>query len=405
MRIVFLLPMGIDRPSGRRYFNIARGLVRRGFQVRLLALHPDLATCSRRRIVVDGVEVWYVGQMHARKVGHVPVRFSPLQLLLVVVQSILGMIWGVLCSPADWYHLGKPQPINGMAALIAVRLLRRQPFLVDCDDDEVTANRFTAEWQRLVFAFWQWLLPRLAVGITVNTRYLAARMVRAAQPCVIVPNGVDVRSFTAPTATVRAALATALGLAGGPVIAYAGTIALHNHPVDLLLAAFGQVAARHATAKLLMIGGGEDLPQLQAYVARQPWHNRVIFTGHVPYPMVRALLALADLSVDPVHDDAVAHARSPLKIVESLALGVPVITGDVGDRAEMLANGAAGIVVRPGDAVALAEAIEELLHDPERRAAMAAVAVGRAQQYDWERLAEQWATIYEVVGKGFQPAR
>ncbi|WP_322512408.1 glycosyltransferase [Chloroflexus sp.] len=405
MRIVFLLPMGIDRPSGRRYFNIARGLVRRGFQVRLLALHPDLATCSRRRIVVDGVEVWYVGQMHARKVGHVPVRFSPLQLLLVVVQSILGMIWGVLCSPADWYHLGKPQPINGMAALIAVRLLRRQPFLVDCDDDEVTANRFTAEWQRLVFAFWQWLLPRLAVGITVNTRYLAARMVRAAQPCVIVPNGVDVRSFTAPTATVRAALATALGLAGGPVIAYAGTIALHNHPVDLLLAAFEQVAARHATAKLLMIGGGEDLPQLQAYVARQPWHNRVIFTGHVPYPMVRALLALADLSVDPVHDDAVAHARSPLKIVESLALGVPVITGDVGDRAEMLANGAAGIVVRPGDAVALAEAIEELLHDPERRAAMAAVAVGRAQQYDWDRLAEQWATIYEVVGKGFQPAR
>lgn len=38
-RVVFLLPMGIDRPSGRRYLNIARGLVRLGFQVRLLALH------------------------------------------------------------------------------------------------------------------------------------------------------------------------------------------------------------------------------------------------------------------------------------------------------------------------------------------------------------------------------
>lgn len=38
-RVVFLLPMGIDRPSGRRYFNIARGLVQLGFQVRLLALH------------------------------------------------------------------------------------------------------------------------------------------------------------------------------------------------------------------------------------------------------------------------------------------------------------------------------------------------------------------------------
>ncbi len=397
MRVVFLLPMGIDRPSGRRYLNIARGLVRRGVQVRLLALHPDLAACTRRRFIVDGVEVWYVGQMHARKVGNVPVRFSPWQLLLVVVQATLGMIWGVLCSPADWYHLGKPQPINGMAALIAVRLLRRRPLLVDCDDDEVTANRLTAGWQRAVFAFWQWLLPRIAVGLTVNTRYLAERMARAGQPCVIVPNGVDSDKFTAPPVAIRAALAAALGVAGRPVIAYAGTLALHNHPVDLLFAAFGQVAERHPGAVMLLIGGGEDLPLLQAYTAQQPWRDRVIFTGHVPYPMVRALLSLADVSVDPVRNDSVALARSPLKIIESLAVGVPVITGDVGDRAEMLDFGAAGMVVPPGNVQALANAIEELLNDPARRAAMAAAAIAHARRYDWDRLAERWMAIYEVV--------
>lgn len=397
MRVVFLLPMGIDRPSGRRYLNIARGLVRRGVRVRLLALHPDLATCAQRRFVVDGVEVWYVGQMHARKVGNVPVRFSPWQLLLVVVQATLGMIWGVLCSPADWYHLGKPQPINGMAALFAVRLLRRRPFLVDCDDDEVTANRLTAGWQRAVFAFWQWLLPRLAVGLTVNTRYLAERMARTGQPCVIVPNGVDSRQFTAPPVAIRMALAAALGVAGRPVIAYAGTLALHNHPVDLLFTAFGQVAERHPGAVLLLIGGGEDLPLLQAYTARQPWRDRVIFTGHVPYPMVRALLSLADVSVDPVRNDSVALARSPLKIIESLAVGVPVITGDVGDRAEMLAFGAAGVIVPPDDAAALAAAIEELLNDPARRLEMAAAAIAHARRYDWDRLAERWMAVYDAV--------
>ncbi|OAN44343.1 glycosyl transferase family 1 [Chloroflexus islandicus] len=389
--------MGLDRPGGRRYFNIARGLVRRGMQVRLLALHPDFATCAQRRFVVDGVEVWYVGQMHARKVGNVPVRFSPWQLLLVVVQATLGMIWGVLCSPADWYHLGKPQPINGMAALIAVRLLRRRPLLVDCDDDEVTANRLTAGWQRAVFAFWQWLLPRIAVGLTVNTRYLAERMARAGQPCVIVPNGVDSDKFTAPPVAIRAALAAALGVAGRPVIAYAGTLALHNHPVDLLFAAFGQVAERHPGAVMLLIGGGEDLPLLQAYTAQQPWRDRVIFTGHVPYPMVRALLSLADVSVDPVRNDSVALARSPLKIIESLAVGVPVITGDVGDRAEMLDFGAAGMLVSPGNVKALANAIEELLNDPARRAAMAAAAIAHARRYDWDRLAERWMAIYEAV--------
>ncbi len=399
-QIVFLLPMGIDRPSGRRYLNIARGLARRGYRVRLLALHPDFAACAQRRLVIDQVEVWYVGQMHARKTGNVPARFRPHQLLRVLIHSTLGMIWGILCSPADWYHLGKPQPVNGLAALIAVRLLRRQQFLVDCDDDEALANRLTAGWQRAMFAFWQWLLPRLAAGITANTRALAQRMAQPGRPCVIVPNGVDSASFTPPEAATRAALARALGLARRPVIAYSGTLALHNHPVDLLLAAFAQVVQQHPTAALLIIGGGEDLPVLQREAARQPWRNQVFFTGHVPHSTVRALLSLADLSVDPVHDDAVARARSPLKLMESLALGVPVVTGDVGDRAEMLGFGAAGIVTRPGDPYALAAAINALLADPDRRAAMAAAARAQAARYDWDLLAERWATIYQRLTTG-----
>jgi len=393
-RVVFLLPMGIDRPSGRRYFNIARGLVQLGFQVRLLALHPDFSTCTHRQFVVDGVEVWYVGQMHARKTGSIPKSFSPFQLLRVVVRSTLGMIWGVLHSPATWYHLGKPQPINGMAALVSVCFWRGQSFFVDCDDDEVTANRFTADWQRAVFAFWQWLLPRLAMGITVNTRYLAAQMARPGRPCIIVPNGVTT-DFRAPPLPIRVALAAALGLQSGPVIAYAGTLALHNHPIDLLLQAFNLIVAQHPDATLLIIGGGEDLPLIRAYIERQPWREQVILTGHVPHALVRGLLSLADLSVDPVYDDSVARARCPLKIVESLALGVPVITGDVGDRAEMLGYGTAGIVVPPGNAAALATAIHELLTNSERRMAMAAAALVQASRYDWAYLAARWATIYD----------
>jgi glycosyltransferase involved in cell wall biosynthesis len=179
------------------------------------------------------------------------------------------------------------------------------------------------------------------------------------------------------------------------VIAYAGTLALHNHPIDLLLQAFNLIVAQHPDATLLIIGGGEDLPLIRAYIERQPWREQVILTGHVPHALVRGLLSLADLSVDPVYDDSVARARCPLKIVESLALGVPVITGDIGDRAEMLGYGTAGIVVPPGNAAALAAAIQELLLDPERRMAMAAAATAQASRYDWERLAARWATIYE----------
>jgi len=392
MTIVLLITMGIDRPSGTRYFSLAREWARLGHRVRILALHPDLRRCRQRRFVQDGVQVWYVGQMYSRKSDSVPQRFGPLELLRVLAAATAGMAWGALCSPADVYHLGKPQPVNGLAAVLALRLRGRR-FWVDCDDDEVGANRFGAAWQRYVFAFWQALLPRLATGVTVNTHFLERRLSRpGAQPPVYVPNGVDLERFRRPEPAVLEALRACLGLVGRRVVGYAGSLALHNHPVDLLLDAFELLAREQGDVDLLLIGGGEDLPELQRRVAVRGLGNRVHFTGRVAPPMVAALLALAELSVDPVRDDDVARARSPLKIVESLAVGVPVVTGDVGDRREVL--GAAGFMAAPGDAHQLARTLRRLLNNREHLAAAAAAAHERAEAYRWSRLAGLWLAAY-----------
>jgi glycosyltransferase involved in cell wall biosynthesis len=394
MRIVLLIPIGIDRPSGRRYFHLARGLVRLGHRVRILALHADLAAGGPRRFVQDGVEIWYVGQMHARKQGSATLRLRPWALLRVLIAATWGMIQGVLHSPAEVYHLGKPQPVNGLAALIAICLLRRQQFYVDCDDDERYSNRFTARWQRALFGAWQWLLPRLAQGVTVNSRELAVQIVPPGKPTVYVPNGVDLAALVAPDEARRSALRRALGLEGTRVIVYVGTLALHNHPVDLLLAAFARLAPDWPTARLLLVGGGEDLPKLQAWVVAHGLAAQVLFTGQVAHRFVAELLAQAELSVDPVYDDPVARARSPLKLFESLALGVPVVTGAVGDRPQWLDQGRAGLLVAPGDVAALADGLAALLADPARAAAMGAAGRAHVVRYDWDRLAAQWATIY-----------
>lgn len=397
LKIVMLITMGIERPSGMRYFFVARELVRRGHQVRILALHPDLATCPQRRFVRDGVEVWYVGQMHARKDGNQPERFTPLRLLWTLILSTLGMLGGIVRSPADVYHLGKPQPINGVAALLGVWLLRGQRFYVDCDDDEAHSNRFSAGWQQVVFAFWQWLLPRMAAGVTVNTMCTAQRLhCQRIAPIVYVPNGVADEHFCCPPPALVAAMRQSLGLDGRRVIAYVGTLALHNHPVDLLLTAFAQLAADYPDTVLLLIGGGEDRATLRAQAAALGLTERVLFTGHVPHPSVPLYLALALASVDPVHDNAVARARSPLKLFESAALGVPVITGKVGDRAAILDNGQVGILVRPGDATALARGIRVLLDDPARHAALAQAGRQAMREHaTWRILAGRWEAVYD----------
>jgi glycosyltransferase involved in cell wall biosynthesis len=395
MRITVLMPMSIERPSGRRYFHLAREFVCAGHTVRLLALHPDFANCSMRRFVADGVEVWYVGQMHARKHGSMPQRFGPLQLLWVVIHATLGMIWGIICSPADVYHLGKPQPVNGLAALIGVMLLRRQRFFVDCDDDEVASNRLTTAWQRAIFGFWQWLLPRIAAGVTVNTQFLAERMRRRGiAPVVYVPNGVDLAQFRRPPAERVEQLRLALGLTGRRVVVYVGTLALQNHPVDLLIDAFALVAERLPDTVLLLIGGGEDLALLRQRVCIAGLQDRVYFTGHIDYAYVRNYLALAEVTVDPVRDDTAARARSPLKLFESMALGVPVVTGDVGDRAALLDYGRAGVVVPAGDAIVLAEKIMHVLIDAFRKKSLVQACQYHIDSYDWQKLTARWLHIY-----------
>ncbi|KPL85988.1 glycosyltransferase [Herpetosiphon geysericola] len=393
-RIVFLITMGIERPSGQRYFNLARELVRNGDQVRILALHPDLAQCQQRRFVQDGVEIWYVGQMHSRKRHGEVLPFSPLQLLWVLISATLGMLWGIFCSPAAIYHLGKPQPVNGLAAVLGVMLGRGQRFWVDCDDDEVGSNRLTNQAQRMVFAFWQWLLPRLAKGVTVNTQALAARMRQARVPKIVyVPNGVDHSLFQAPEPTVLAGLRNSLGLAGTTVIAYVGTIALHNHPINLLLEAFDLQLKHDPHIRVLLIGGGEDLGYIQNWIREHGYQQRIICLGHQDRRTIPTWMALADVTVDPVYDDAVAQARSPLKLFESLALGIPAVTGDVGDRRLILNFVADRLIAPAGDALGLAQTLQSVLaswSNADRQACFA-----RAADYAWSALALRWRTGYE----------
>jgi glycosyltransferase involved in cell wall biosynthesis len=76
-----------------------------------------------------------------------------------------------------------------------------------------------------------------------------------------------------------------------------------------------------------------------------------------------------------------------------MAVGVPIVTGDVGDRRALLNDGA-GVVTRPGDATALAQTIRALLEDPARLQAAAESAQTAALRYDWREIARRWLKVY-----------
>ena len=139
--------------------------------------------------------------------------------------------------------------------------------------------------------------------------------------------------------------------------------------------------------------------ELSDTLAEEGLEQAAVFAGRVSPEEIPAYFGLATVSVDPVRDDLIARARSPLKALESLVMGVPVVTGDVGDRAAMLGHGEFGVLVKAGDSDALAQGLLALLTDPDRREEMSRAALAAREQWFWDHLVEDFVRVYRTPEK------
>lgn len=213
------------------------------------------------------------------------------------------------------------------------------------------------------------------------------------QRILYIPNGVETSRFKILTNPNN--IRKSLGLKSSePVLLYVGEHNLVNHPVDLLLYAFQIILREVPNVYLILVGSGIDQGYLQDLAHELQVSNRTIFVGRIPPKDVPQYYAIATVSVDPVHDDIVGKSRYPLKIVESLYMGVPVITGDVGDRRSILQIDKLGLLVSPGDSQAIAKGVLDLLGDPDLRQQMSIYALASRHQWTWKALAPLFLGVY-----------
>lgn len=387
MRIAFLCTSSSDDASPRgRWLPIARELARAGHEPHVLMLHHTFGALHERETTADGVRAVHVAQMHARGLPGRRSYFGSAALARVTARATRALRAEAMRVAPDVIHVCKPQPMNGLAGLLAARALG-VPLCVDCDDYEAEANRTTNAAQRLVLRAFEDGLPRRAAAVTVNTRFLLQRNRGLGVPLeriVLVPNGVE---------------SVAPGLPAAPAsrdVLYVGSLSTRSHGLDVLIDAFAALLRVVSDARLTILGDGDDRPALMARADGLGVGAAIAWAGRVQPEDVAAHFARAACSVDPVRDTPAMRGRSPLKVVESLAAGVPVVTGDVGDRREVLGD-EAGILVAPGDAAALADGLRRVLTDAPLRARLADGALRRARRYLWSALAGDWMRAYGVA--------
>jgi glycosyltransferase involved in cell wall biosynthesis len=175
----------------------------------------------------------------------------------------------------------------------------------------------------------------------------------------IIRNGVDTRRFVPVPPAARVALRASLGIAPeAPVVAVVSRLSPLKG-LEQFLDATARLADRYPTAKFLLIGGPsvDDpgyLDELKRLAASLRVADRVTFTG--VRADVPALLATATVSVMPSLDEALSNV-----VLESMAAGAPTVATRVGGTPEAMTDRVTGLLVPPGDAAALADAIGYLL--------------------------------------------
>jgi glycosyltransferase involved in cell wall biosynthesis len=208
------------------------------------------------------------------------------------------------------------------------------------------------------------------------------------------PNGVDLDRFSPPPSAEVQGLRNQLMLENFPVVLYIGSLSSPSHPVELLLDAFVLIHKANPQIKLVLVGGGEDFSRLKQQADNLNISPSVRFCGRVAADKVVLYYHLANISVDPVLDNDAAKGRSPLKLFESWACGVPFVTGDVGDRRSLIGDPPAGVLTKPGDPASLAEQILMVLANRGYAEDIRKRGMERARAYSWEDIASNINQAY-----------
>lgn len=379
-----------------RYLPLAKELGKNNINVNLMALHHNYKSLDKNSRVYDatnGVQVNYVGQMHVKKEGDKKIYMNPLQLLYVILASTLNTFMKGLFLKTDIIYLCKPQPINSTAALL-IKFIKRKKLILDCDDYEMYVNKFSNKLQKKVFQFFENKVPKYADLITVNTLYMKQRLIDLGvdeKKITYIPNGIDIERFEPFDENILNKTRQKLNLEDKKIIGYIGALDLIGHSVDLLVKAFIDLYREDNNIALLIVGRGsdEDRKTLKSLIPEDVKEG-IKWIGFVDPNEVKYYYRLSDVIVDPVKRKPACEARSPLKVFEGMASGIPIITGDLIDRRAILKDGEYGLLVKSGDSEDLKNALKKLLYDKEYSKKLSLKSLERSKDYYWSILSKRF---------------
>ncbi len=382
-------PFGLhpNKTMSSRALSLAHSLVRRDHEVALFMPPWQTPAEADRWWEDDGVDLRYT------TLGTQPLATSR------------HLIRDVIAWQPDVVHGFKPKAYSGLALSWLWQFYRRQyRLVVDMDDWEGQGGwndlaPYTAAQKRFFAWQEQWGM-RHAHALTVASRTLESLVWSNGIPADQVrylPNGSGLAKAGLPASRKQVeAQREELEIGSRPTLTvYSRFFEFDTGRLASLLA-----GVREAMPDLAIIFIGEslyaeDAQSLRLDLAENGVLPSVIDLGWVAEDDLPLLLRASDVAVYLMEDTLINRSKCPVKLVDLVAAGVPLVAENVGQVAEYVIHGTTGLLRPTGDVAGLIHDVTELLQNDRQR-----IEFGKAAQrhysskFSWDILAGELETVY-----------
>ncbi len=210
-------------------------------------------------------------------------------------------------------------------------------------------------------------------------------------------NGLDLDQVRAPSAHEAVVTRSDLGLSDNDFVLVTAVRLARWKRVDRAIDALAVLRTRGLSARLLVVGDGEERANLEQQTRVLGLQDYVRFVGAVPQEQVQRYLWAADVFVCV---NELSNVGNPL--LEAMRAGCCILTLDEGDTRELIEDDVTGVLLPSGEPEAIADALVALASDPTRRMRLgnAARACAEANFWSWEERIDAEVDALEALVAG-----
>tara|TARA_B100000809_G_scaffold263890_1_gene318267 strand:+ start:3606 stop:5117 length:1512 start_codon:yes stop_codon:yes gene_type:complete len=205
------------------------------------------------------------------------------------------------------------------------------------------------------------------------------------------PNGVDTSIYRPNCGGVE--VRKKLGLTNENVVGFIGTFGVWHGAIVMAKAIVDYCSKfPEANTKFLLIGEGNDLPEVKKIINNSNIQEKVIFTGRIDQSDGPAYLDACDLLLSPhiPNPDGSDFFGSPTKLFEYMAMEKPIIASRLNQIGDILEDGKTAVLIEPNDPYSLSKSINELILDKDLRAVLGKNARDEVvKNYSWDKHVER----------------